>query len=77
MTKYMTFKERYEDEEFREKHLKNMNKKVKCECGCKSTKGNLARHKKTMIHKNKMKERNDEIVRLRKEIKELKQKLNK
>jgi hypothetical protein len=76
-TKYKTFKEYYEDPDFREKHLKNMNRKVKCECGCKTTKGNLPRHKKTTLHANKMDEKNNELEQLRKEVKLLKKKLNK
>jgi len=34
----------------REKLLQKQNEKIKCECGCLSSRGNLLRHKKTKKH---------------------------
>jgi hypothetical protein len=44
--KYKTFKEYYENEEFRKKHLIYVNEKVECEnCKQKVSRCNLKRHK--------------------------------
>lgn len=40
------------DPEFKKKHLAMMCEKIKCECGRTVTRGNLATHKKTSVHKH-------------------------
>jgi hypothetical protein len=70
-SKYKTFKDYYDsDPEFRKKHLERSNEKVICECGFVSARSNLARHKKSHLHINKMKKIN-RINELKKELKKL------
>jgi hypothetical protein len=46
------FKTRYynNNEEYRKKHLAYVNEKIKCECGCITSRCNLTKHKRTAKH---------------------------
>lgn len=48
--KTKTFKEYYQDPEFRERHKKYMLTKVKCDCGCDIARNHMSHHKKTKKH---------------------------
>jgi len=57
-SKYETFKHRYErDAEFKEKHLKNVLKRIECECGRSYLRCHRARHLRSPIHKRKLEEK--------------------
>lgn len=48
-----TFKEYYQNEDFKEKHKAYMSEEVRCSCGLMSKRANLTRHKKTETHKQR------------------------
>ena len=56
-----SFKEYYNDPEYRKKHLAKVNEKIKCECGQDCSRGNLAAHKKTSRHNKSMLEKKGTI----------------
>lgn len=60
------------DPKFRAKHLKYLAEKVKCSCGSKVRRNNLTRHKRTEKHKTMIKNQNNDISEMKKEIKLLK-----
>lgn len=64
MEKKKTFKDYYENEEFRKKQQEYLQKKVDCTCGKKIRRGNLARHQQTNMHFSKLKqnEKLEEII---------------
>jgi hypothetical protein len=52
--KYKTFKEYYQDEEFRNRQKKYLAEKIVCVCGAKISRSNAASHRKTTIHKRRL-----------------------
>jgi len=60
------FKKYYADPEFRERHKKYMNEKVKCDCGLMVPRSYLSKHKRTQKHTIRMLEK--ENRKLRKKI---------
>jgi hypothetical protein len=62
--KYKTFKEYYQDPEFRKRHMQKLNEKVMCECGSKTSRVNMWRHKRSEKHKRRM----DEIENKKEEV---------
>lgn len=50
MSTRKTFRDYYQDEEFKRKHLAKMKEKIECECGKFITRSNMAAHKKTNLH---------------------------
>lgn len=70
-----TFKDYYQDPEFRARHKAYMTTKIKCECGCLRTRNNMTRHKETEKHKKMMEQKQRasglELEDLQKEIKRL------
>ena len=49
--KYMTFKERLQNPEYREKHMKYIMTPIECEiCNCKVSRYYLKKHKQTKRH---------------------------
>jgi len=73
------FKKYYADPKFREKHLAYMKTKIPCECEKMVTRVNLNRHKKSHIHKDRMKKLNqleqDKMKIYSSNIKELTEKI--
>ena len=71
--KTKTFKEYYQDPEFREKHRNYMATKVACDCGAVTARNNMHRHKQTNKHKRLMgqKDKENEYDEMKKEIKKL------
>lgn len=53
--KHKTFKEYYQDEEFKERHNNYIKQKVPCECGRQVMRVQLAKHKRTKIHEKGLK----------------------
>ena len=51
-----TFKEYYQDAEYRKRHLDYIKEKVQCSCGCITARCNMSVHKKTAKHINIMKQ---------------------
>lgn len=51
MADYKTFKEYYQDPEFRQKLSEYKNTKVTCECGTVTARSNMSHHKQTEKHK--------------------------
>jgi len=45
-----TFKDYYQNDEFKEKHLEYIKEKIKCECGSDVSRVSLARHKRSNMH---------------------------
>lgn len=73
--KHKSFTDYYNnDPEFRKKHLDKLKEKIECPCGFITARCNLSRHKKSHIHINKMlkinriKELEEELNQLKKEI---------
>jgi len=50
--KYMTFKERYANPEYRAKYIAQQSEKIKCTCGKDVQKWNISSHCKTKFHQN-------------------------
>lgn len=48
--KNKTFKDYYNDPEWRDRHLKRLSEKIKCECGAMVSRSNMLRHKTTKKH---------------------------
>lgn len=51
-----TFKQYYEDPEFKAKHLARLKQKIQCACGAEVSRSNMATHKKSLKHSKAMKE---------------------
>lgn len=47
---YKTFKQYYEDPEFKKRHREKASEKIPCECGILSSRCNMSKHKKTNKH---------------------------
>lgn len=58
--KQKTFKEYYQDPEFKEKHKKYVSEKIKCSCGRMVMRMAMAKHKRTKIHERNLKEKNSD-----------------
>lgn len=76
---YRTFKQKYQDPEYKRKHLEYISTKIKCECGIETVRCNIAKHRRTYIHKRIMENKLDTNPTMRYEqyekIKELESKL--
>lgn len=67
-----TFKERYQDPEYKEKHKQYVNQKIECDCGKSVTRAGLALHKRSRIHQKRLDEKkNNDETELLKRILEL------
>ncbi len=72
----MTFKEQYQNKEFRERHKKYILEKVQCSCGTITARCNMSHHRLTKHHKLwHEKWSKDDIKEKIKEIEELKKKI--
>jgi len=78
MTDFKTFKEYYQDPEFRQKLKEYQSTKVKCECGTLTARNNMSHHRKTDKHQKWVKEFGDprqiEIDNLKKRLTSLENK---
>ena len=52
--KHKTFKDYYQDPEYRRRHLDKITEKVECECGYIGSKCYMSKHKKTAIHQKRL-----------------------
>jgi hypothetical protein len=59
-----TFKEYYQDEDFKKKHLAYILTKCECSCGKQITRSNMSAHKKTAAHQKKIAEKEKTVVSL-------------
>lgn len=70
-----SFRDYYQDPEFKERHKQNIMQKVRCECGTITSKCILSHHRKTKKHRDWEESQNndkEEIIRqLKKEIKKM------
>lgn len=55
---FKKFSDYYADTEWKLKHLKYMCERIKCECGCISTRSNMTRHKRGKVHRNNIQQNN-------------------
>ena len=64
--KAKTFKDYYEDPEWKARHLKKLSEKIKCNCGAMVSRGNMLRHKATRKHVKAIvePEQKDNLLRL-------------
>lgn len=53
-TKYKTYKDYYQDEEFRKRQKKYLAEKIICECGTSCCRSYIAAHRKTKAHNKKL-----------------------
>lgn len=67
---YKTFKEYYQDEDFKKKHQDYISQAVECECGKMITRSNLGHHKKTKLHEKKLEKKKTEELNKMNELKE-------
>lgn len=58
--KYKTFKEYYQNEDYKRKHLEKITEKIPCECGQDIMRVYMSRHMKTKKHLNLVKEKRKE-----------------
>ena len=68
-----SFKEYYYgNPEFRERHMKNMNERVMCECGILSSRANLMRHAKSRRHNSRLENPKEldkkQLIEMKKEL---------
>ena len=80
MTK--TFKEYYQDPDFKKRHNDYMLQKVNCSCGILTMRCNMSKHKKTQKHinwteKNEKNEYLQEINKLKKQVSKINHNLQK
>jgi len=72
-----TFKERYQDEEYKKKHLEYLNTLITCDCGRQIRRVTMSVHKESKRHKklleDKKKKNNGELIELYKNKLELMQ----
>lgn len=54
MSTKKTYKDYYQNEDFRGKRLEYMAERVKCECGTVCSRVNLERHKRTVVHTKRL-----------------------
>ena len=72
--KTKTFREYYQDPEFRKRHQEYMKTKITCDCGKTVMRVNMPRHKRSSYHnKNSKKDFAKEIEQLHQTINDLKQ----
>ena len=60
---YKTFKEYYQDEDFKKKHKQYVSEKVLCECGRYTARSNLIKHQKTTVHQKELTKRKEEKIK--------------
>jgi hypothetical protein len=75
-----SFKEYYQDPEFRENHKKYIMTKVRCPCGTWTARANMSHHRHTLKHNKWLEEHYEEdsqVVQLQKEVAKLKRKIKK
>lgn len=71
------FKDYYKDPAFRARHLSYIKTQVVCECGCKTMRCNMYRHKQSRKHIEYMVKQMKNIEKLRGELEELKAEVKK
>jgi hypothetical protein len=71
-----TYKDYYQDENFRTKRLEYMSEKVTCDCGIICSRVNLERHKRTVVHSRRI-EKFSDIVTIQEKIVDMENKINK
>jgi hypothetical protein len=57
---YKTFKEYYQDENFKKKHKEYVSEKVLCECGRYTARSNMIKHQKTRVHQKELLKKQEE-----------------
>jgi hypothetical protein len=60
--KPLSFKEKYQDPEFKKKHNEYVNEKVKCSCGRMVKRVAMAKHKRTKVHQRLVQEAQENPV---------------
>jgi hypothetical protein len=56
-----TFKDYYQDPEFKRRHIEKLKEKVECPCGMVVTKSNMSQHRKTKKHVKLIAQKEKEI----------------
>ena len=69
--KKKTFKDRYQDEEYKEKHLKYINEKILCECGKMVARVGMAKHKRCLMHQKRIAEKTGTLNQYEERLKKL------
>jgi hypothetical protein len=67
--KSKTFKEYYQDPQFKKRHLDYVNHKVACSCGKMISRSNLSSHKKKQLHLKRMRDNTEDYKGALEEIK--------
>lgn len=79
-TKKKSFKDYYQNQEFRKRHQEYIKTKITCDCGKTFMRVNWARHRKSEQHKRWEKQQRtieEDIMKLKETVKQLEERLGK